>query len=298
MIRYEIIQERGRMNFPRKVFGVILIIFSVLGLLVSIFAVVQVWKLRIPVATRINETVIFSQKVVNTSISGLTVVDSSLTNIRTSLNSLEDSTMLMAQSMEDTSNLIGSFSSLFKTDIKDTLENTKLSVVAAQSSALIIDNLLYGLSRIPLLNMVYDPPKPLNEALKEIGETLNDMPESMDDISTSLTDSNENLLSLKGGIDEIGESFDSFQSDLSDAQGVIGDYLSDLEKIQEALTTTQENIYNYSLWAAILLTVLIVLIVITQVAAVMQGWDMMHYEQKLDRLIEQKIMEKLGEMKV
>ena len=286
------------MNFPRKVFGVILIIFSVLGLLVSIFAVVQVWKLRIPVATRINETVIFSQKVVNTSISGLTVVDSSLTNIRTSLNSLEDSTMLMAQSMEDTSNLIGSFSSLFKTDIKDTLENTKLSVVAAQSSALIIDNLLYGLSRIPLLNMVYDPPKPLNEALKEIGETLNDMPESMDDISTSLTDSNENLLSLKGGIDEIGESFDSFQSDLSDAQGVIGDYLSDLEKIQAALTTTQENIYNYSLWAAILLTVLIVLIVITQVAAVMQGWDMMHYERNLDRLIEQKIVEKLGEMKV
>jgi len=281
------------MNFPRKVFGVMLIIFSILGLLVSIFAVVQVWHLRIPVATRIYDGLVFSEKVVNTSISGLTVVDSSLTNIRTSLNSLEDSTMLMAQSMEDTSNLIGSFSSLFKTDIKDTLENTKLSVVAAQSSALIIDNLLYGLSRLPLLNMVYDPPKPLNEALKEIGETLNDMPESMDEISGNLTDSNKNLLSLKDGIDEISMSFADFQRDLSNAQGVIDDYLSDLEKIQAALTTTQENIYNYSLWAAILLTVLIVLIVITQVAAVMQGWDMMHYEQKLDRLIEEKIL-KLG----
>lgn len=279
------------MNFTRKVFGVTLITLSVLSLLVSIFAVVQVWRMRIPVATRINDTVVFSQKVVNTSISGLTVVDSSLTNIRTSLDSLEDSTMLMAQSMEDTSNLIGSFSNLFKRDIKDTLENTKLSVAAAQSSALIIDNLLYGLSRIPLLSIVYEPPKPLNEALKEIGDTLTDMPHSMDEISTSLSDSNENLLSLKGGIDEIGESFDSFQSDLSDAQGVIGDYLSDLEKIQAALTTTQENIYNYSLWAAILLTVLIVLIGITQVAAMMQGWDMFHYEKKLDRLIEAKIME-------
>jgi len=281
------------MNFPRKVFGVMLIIFSILGLLVSIFAVVQVWHLRIPVATRINDTVIFSQKVVNTSISGLTVVDSSLTNIRTSLTSLEDSTLLMAQSMEDTSNLIGSFSNLFKTNIKDTLENTKLSVVAAQSSALIIDNLLYSLSRLPLLNIVYEPPKPLNEALKEIGDTLTDMPESMDEISGNLTDSNKNLLSLKDGIDEISMSFADFQRDLSNAQGVIDDYLTDLTTIQGSLLNAQEKIFNGSIWAAILLTVLIVLIGITQVASVMQGWDMMHYEQKLDRLIEAKIL-KLG----
>lgn len=281
------------MNFPRKVFGVMLIIFSILGLLVSIFAVVQVWQLRIPVATRIYDGLVFSEKVVNTSISGLTVVDSSLTNIRTSLTSLEDSTLLMAQSMEDTSNLIGSFSSLFKTDIKDTLENTKLSVVAAQSSALIIDNLLYGLSRLPLLNIVYEPPKPLNEALKEIGDTLTDMPESMDEISGNLTDSNKNLLSLKDGIDEISMSFADFQRDLSNAQGVIGDYLTDLTTIQGSLLNAQEKIFNWSIWAAILLTVLIVLIGITQVASVMQGWDMMHYEQNLDRLIEAKIL-KLG----
>jgi hypothetical protein len=279
------------MNFPRKVFGVMLIIFSILGLLVSIFAVVQVWQLRIPVATRIYDGLVFSEKVVNTSISGLTVVDSSLTNIRTSLTSLEDSTLLMAQSMEDTSNLIGSFSNLFKTDIKDTLENTKLSLVAAQSSALIIDNLLYGLSRIPLLNIVYEPPKPLNEALKEIGDTLTDMPESMDDISGNLTDSNKNLLSLKDGIDEISMSFADFQRDLSNAQGVIDDYLTDLTTIQDSLLNAQAKIFNWSVWVAILLTVLIVLIGITQVAAVMQGWDMMHYEQKLDRLIEDKIIE-------
>ena len=286
------------MNFTRKVFGITLITLSIISLLISIFALVQVWRLRIPVATRIYDTLVFSEKVVNTSISGLTVVDSSLTNIRTSLDSLEDLTLLMAQSMEDTSNLIGSFSNLFKSDIKDTLENTKLSVVAAQSSALIIDNLLYGLSRIPLLNLVYEPPKPLNEALKEIGDTLNDMPDSMDEISGNLSDSNDNLLSLKNGIDEISGSFASFQSDLSNAQAVIGDYLSDLGKIQTELLNAQEKIFSWSIWAAILLTVLIVLIGITQVAAVTQGWDMIHYEEKLDKMIEEKIREKMESLQL
>ncbi len=286
-------QERGCMNFTRKVFGVILIALSIVGLLISFFSLVQVWRVRLPVATRILDGLVLSEKMVNTSISGLTVVDSSLTNIRTSLDSLEDSTSLMAQSMEDTSNLITSFSNLFKFDIKDTLEDTKLSVVAAQSSALIIDNLLYGLSRIPILNMVYEPPKPLNEALKEIGDTLTEIPSSMDEISGNLTDSKDNLLSLKTGIDEISSSFANFQSDLSTAQDVIGDYLSDLEKIQQELLNAQEKIFSWSIWAAILLTVLIVLIGITQVAAVTQGWDMINYEKKLDRLIEEKIRKQL-----
>ena len=129
------------MNFSRKVFGSILIALSIIGLLISVFALVQVWRLRLPVATQIYDSLIFTEKVVNTSISGLNVVDSSLTNIRTSLNSLEESTLLMAQSMDDTSNLISNFTIFFRSDLKQTLENTKLSVVAAQSSALIIDNL-------------------------------------------------------------------------------------------------------------------------------------------------------------
>ncbi|HSM24057.1 MAG TPA: hypothetical protein VK856_04275 [Anaerolineaceae bacterium] len=278
------------MNFSRKVFGSILIGLSIIGLLISVFALVQVWRFRLPVATQIYDSLIFTEKVVETSISGLNVVDSSLTNIRTSLNSLEESTLLMAQSMEDTSNLISNFTVFFRTDLKQTLENTKLSVVAAQSSALIIDNLLYGMSRIPFLGIAYEPPKPLNEALKEIGETLNDMPESMDEISVNLTDNNKNLRSLKDGIDEISLSMASFQTDLLNAQNVINDYLTDLTAIKASVLNAQQKIFNWSIWAAILLSILIILIGVTQVAAITQGYEMFHYQRNLEGLIESKII--------
>ena len=279
------------MNFPRKVFGLSLIIFAVIGLLFSVFALVQVWRFRLPVANRIYDGLVFSEKVVNTSISGLNVIDSSLTNMRKSMSSMESTTLIMAQSMQDTSDLIGSFSTLFKGDLKDTLENTKLSVVAAQSSALIIDNLLYGLSRIPLLGIVYDPPKPLNQALNEISSTLKDMPQSMEDISSNLSDSNSNILSLKDGIDEIAGSIANFQTDLSSAQGVINDYLKDLTDIQASLVNAQQKIFNWSIWIAIIFSILIVLIGVTQVATVLQGYEMMNYQKNLEKLIERKILE-------
>ena len=279
------------MNFPRKIFGIGLITLAISGLLISVFALVQVWRLRLPVANQIYDGLMFAEKIVNTTSSGLDVIDTSLTNVKKSITTLEESTLTMAQSIEDTSNLIGSFSELFSGDLKDTLENTKLSVVAAQSSALIIDNLLYGLSRIPILGIDYAPPKPLNKALKEIGETLTDMPDSMEDISVSLSDSNDNLLSLKTGIDEIATSFAGFQADLTAAQTVVNDYQTNMREIKNSLDNAQEKIFNWSIWIAVILTILIIAIGVAQVAAIMQGYEMMHYQKSLEKLIEKKIRE-------
>jgi hypothetical protein len=279
------------MKFFQRLFGFSLIVLSVIGLVFSVIALVQTWRLRLPVANQVHDGLIFAEKIVNTSSSGLIVIDSSLTNVKTSLNSLQDSTMLMAQSMEDTSNLIASFSNLFKGDIRDTLESTKISVVAAQSSALVIDNLLYGLSRIPILGIAYDPPKPLNLALKEIGETLTDMPDSMDEISGSLTDSNSNLRSLKDGIDEIATSLAGFQTDLTSAQNVIGDYQANLAEIKSSLDNAQEKIFVWSVWIAIILSIAIISIGVAQVGAIYQGFDMINYQKNLEKLIEKKYIE-------
>jgi hypothetical protein len=42
---------------------------------------------------------------------------------------------------------------------------------------------------------------------------------------------------------------------------------------------------------AIILTIAIIAIGVAQVAAVMQGYEMMHYQQSLEKLIEKKIRE-------
>ncbi len=279
------------MNFPRKIFGIGLIVLAVLGLLVSAFALVQVWTLRLPVANQIYDGLLVAEKIANTTSSGLDVIDDSLTNVKKSITTLEESTLAMAQSMRDTSKLIDSFSDLFKGDLKKTLENTKISLVAAQSSALIIDNLLYGLSRIPLLGIEYAPPKPLNKALKEIGETLTDMPDSMEEISGSLSESNTSLLSLKNGIDEIAVSLAGFQSDLTAAQSVVDDYQANMHEIKTSIANAQEKIFNWSIWFAIILTITILVIAVAQVAAILQGYEMMRYPHSLEILIEKKIRE-------
>lgn len=279
------------MNFPRKIFGIGLIVLAVLGLLVSAFALVQVWTLRLPVANQIYDGLLVAEKIANTTSSGLDVIDDSLTNVKKSITTLEESTLAMAQSMRDTSKLIDSFSDLFKGDLKKTLENTKISLVAAQSSALIIDNLLYGLSRIPLLGIEYAPPKPLNKALKEIGETLTDMPDSMEEISGSLSESNTSLLSLKNGIDEIAVSLAGFQSDLTAAQTVVDDYQANMHEIKTSIANAQEKIFNWSIWFAIILTITILVIAVAQVAAILQGYEMMRYPHSLEILIEKKIRE-------
>jgi t-SNARE complex subunit (syntaxin) len=117
------------------------------------------------------------------------------------------------------------------------------------------------------------------------------MPQSMEDISSNLSDSNSNILSLKDGIDEIAGSIANFQTDLSSAQGVINDYLKDLTDIQASLVNAQQKIFNWSIWIAIIFSILFVLIGVTQVATVLQGYEMMNYQKNLEKLIERKILE-------
>ena len=282
------------MQFFRRYFAWGLIILSVIGMLFSVYALVQIWRFRAPVSSNLYDGLVFAEKIVDTTSTSLDVIDSSLTNAGTSLTILEESTTLMTQSMEDTSVLLDSFSELFEGEFKDTMEKTRISVVSAQSSALVIDNLLYGLSNVPLLGIRYNPPKPLNVALKDIGVSLEYLPKSMDKIAGNLTESNENLRSLQSEIGTISTSLKRFQKDLTAAQSVVGDYQSIMLEIKNSLSNAQQKMPVWSIWAAIYLSFAVISIGVAQFGAMLQGFDMLQKQRYLssvqkEALIEEKL---------
>jgi CHASE1-domain containing sensor protein len=64
-----------------------------------------------------------------------------------------------------------------------------------------------------------------------------------------------------------------------------------MQEIKSSLDNAQEKIFNWSIWVAIVSTIAIILIIVTQVAAILQGYEMMNYQKNLEKLIERKINE-------
>lgn len=263
------------MKFFRRFTALFVIGIGILGILFSLFCLVQVWRLRIPVTNGITHVLNLSDGILATSEDGLEIVDSVLVTADSSLTKLKDTTETIATSIEDTGRLADTFASLFQTDLKDTLLNTRLSVIAARSSAKVIDTLLYGLSQLSFLNIKYNPKVPLNTALEDIATSMDTLPDSLDEISTNLDTSSGNLITLKDQVSSISTSLDEIQVSLVSARTVISDSHDKIDELQSMSARFRKNL-NVIMWTGtILLSIFLLSIAMAQIGAMSPAVDVL-----------------------
>lgn len=261
------------MNFFRRFTAFFVIALTTLGILFSLFCIVQVWRLRQPVTNGVINILDLGDGILSTTEDGLGIVESVLITADGSLTSLKTTIQTIAQSIEDTGKLADSFAALFHTDLKDTLLNTRLSVLAAKSSAKVIDTLLYGLSNIPFLGIQYSPPVPLNSALDDIATSMVDLPGSLDEISTNLDSSSSNLTTLQEQVSSISASLDEIQTSLISARSVISDSQKKIDELQVWSARIRKNLTT-SLWILCsFLTVFLLSIAMAQIGVWTQAYE-------------------------
>ncbi len=263
------------MTFFRKFTALFVIGISIIGIIFSLFCLVQVWRLRQPVTNGITAMLNLGDGILTTTEDGLVIVDSVLVTADSSLDKLQDTTATIAQSIEDTGKLANTFASLFQNDLKDTLLNTRLSVIAARSSAKVIDTLLYGLSNIPLLGIEYKPRVPLNTALEDIATSMEDLPGSLENISTNLDTSSGNLVTLKDQVSSISTSLEEIQISLVSARVVVSDTQGKIDELQSVSARLRKNL-NVIMWTAtILMSIFLLSIAMAQIGAAAPALDVL-----------------------
>jgi methyl-accepting chemotaxis protein len=263
------------MKFLRRFSAIFVIVLSLIGILFSLFSLYQVWRLREPVQRGITAVLDLSDGLLSTAEDGVTVVDSALESAITSLGKLEETTQTIAQSIEDTGKMANTFAGLFKNDLKDTLLNTRLSVIAAKSSAKVIDTLLYGLSNLPFLGIKYEPPLPLNESLEDIAGSMDGLPGSLDEISDNLDSSQSNIATLRDQVDSMTGSLQEIQTSLKEARAVIADSQAKIDELQGWSARLRNNL-PYLLWGGVIfLTLMLLSLAMAQLGSMAQAYDVL-----------------------
>jgi methyl-accepting chemotaxis protein len=182
--------------------------------------------------------------------------------------------------MEDTTKLAANFSAFFKTDLISTIKNTQISIIAAKSSAKVIDTLLYGLSNIPLLGIEYKPPEPLNESLSGVATSMDGLPASFREISTNLDTSSENINSLQGQVGLISKSLSDIRQNLDDARTVVLDYQTKIDDMQSWSQKIRARLPATMLILTIVLTLFLVALAVAQLGAISMSLETMQWRKK------------------
>jgi hypothetical protein len=178
--------ENLMQNSLNKVLAISIILLTAIGILLSLFLVIQTWRLRMPVTERLQTIASQTNAILGTTEQGLEIIGEIVTNVYTSTTSLESSTTSLAQTSRDSSQFIGSIGSFLGEGLVNTITNTQIAINSAQSSAVVIDNILTAMSNIPFIGIDYNPTRPLNVALGEVSTSLDPLQGNLLGFETNL----------------------------------------------------------------------------------------------------------------
>ena len=141
----------------KRIIGLVLIVVAAVSLVVSAAGVYEIWALRQPVADATAAGVNLFAETLNTTSDALQVASASLQSASDTITTVEQTSVSVAQTMSTTRATLGSFSVLMGKDLPASIDSTRTAVKSAQSSAVVVDNVLTSLSRIPFINLQYNP---------------------------------------------------------------------------------------------------------------------------------------------
>jgi hypothetical protein len=260
----------------RRLFGFPLIIAAVVGFIFSVVGLVEIWRYRPVVTQRVLDTLALFNQTLKTTQDGLVVVGNVVQTTTASVASLHTTTQAMAQAVHDTSPMLDSLTSLTGEDLPTTISSTQTSLASAQSSALLIDNVMAALASIPLLSLdAYKPAVPLHTALAEVSTSLDSLPPSLATITTSLEDGKANLAAVETELNNVADTTKEISDALSGAQTVIDQYKTATAQLKAQVVAAQAAAPGWMMATAWILSFVLGWILVTQLGLCAQGLDML-----------------------
>jgi hypothetical protein len=247
----------------------------VAGIIFSLLGLVGIWRYRSVVTQTVLNNLALSDQALGTTQDVLTIASQVVQVTTTDVASMQATTQAVALAIHDTNPMLDSLVSLTQKDLPAAVSATQTSLASAQSSALLIDNVLAALTSIPLSPVTYKPNVPLHTALAQVSTSLDSLLPSLAAIHTSLADGQTNLGAMNVELTKISDTTQGISSTLASAQTVIDQYKATTSQIKANVETAQRQAPAWILGIAWILSFVLGWLLIVQLGLGMQGFDLM-----------------------
>ena len=259
----------------RRLFGILMVIAAAAGIIFSLIGQIEIWHYRPAVTKSVIDNLVLAGQTLNTTQDVLTLVGEVVQSTTTEVVSLQETTNTLSLAIQDTNPMFESLIGLTGEDLPAAVSATQTSLTSAQSSALLIDNVLATLTSIPFLPVdAYKPEVPLHTALAQVSTSLNTLNPSLATINTSLVDGKANLGVLETELTNISETTQGISSTLGNAQTVIDQYKLVTTQLIANVEAAQRATQTWIMAITCILSFVLGWLLIAQLGLGIQGLDL------------------------
>jgi hypothetical protein len=268
-----------------RLIGIILIAAAVAGTIFSLFGLFAAWHYRPVITKNVVENLALLDQTLKATQDGLAIVDEAVLTTNEQVASLQIGTEALAKALHDSSPVLVSLSNLTGKALPAAVTAAQTSLTSAQSSALLIDNILGTLSNIPFSPVAkYNPEVPLHTALAQISSSLDELPTSLATISSSISASKTNIDVVEQQISKMSETVKKASDSLSKARDVIHQYQDVTSKLEERSAAAQKAAPGWITGATWLITFLLFWFIIAQLGLTMQGLALLREQSAVKQI--------------
>lgn len=269
------------MKSIRHFFGFALILFSILGLVVSTAGLLAVPKVAGRLRISIEEGLDLTLLALDATDESLVLAGTSIKQAIAALDSVRETTLGIGQTLDETDPLLNSVGDIVGQELPAIVESTQESLASSEASARVIDQVLYSLNTVAAVTGIeYDPETPLAESIADVSDSLDSLPESFEAIEEDMAAAQSNLgfveqgaTSLAGNLADIGVSLSQAQEVIEKYRTVVGRLETNISNLSQRLDASMRAVvWGFSL--------LLVWLIISQIGLVFQGWEMVGWERK------------------
>lgn len=281
----------------KRVLGVSLMIFSALGLVISLFGLLAVCKVSGPFAQSADEALTLSLTALNTTSQSLDLVQSALGEAQDALGAVETVILDTGDGLHNTGALMGSLSDALAGDLPQVILSSQHSLTAAEEGAAVIERMLHGLNVISALTGVtYDPDVSLTESFARLNQSLDDVPQTLAEVDGTLNAVQDNLNSMQPSFTDLTGTLKESEAILAEMEASIDDYNGVIQELSLKIGGLQESLPNWIRIVTFALYFLLIWLAVSQIGLLWQGWEMVSYhpaqvearlrelEQQIERL--------------
>ena len=259
----------------RRMIGFLFIIAAAAGIIFSLIGLIGIWRYRPVVTQTVLDNLALGDQTLGTTQDVLTIASQVVQATTIDVASMQATIQAVTLAIHDTNPILDSLVSLTGEDLPAAVNATQTSLASAQSSALLIDNVLATLTSIPFSPVAYKPTVPLHTALAQVSTSLDRLLPSMAAINTSLTDGQTNLDTMDIELTKISATTQGISTTLANAQTVIDQYQVTTAQLKTNVETAQRQAPAWILAIAWILSFVLALLLIAQLGLGMQGLDLM-----------------------
>ena len=230
-------------TFFSRITGFALAVTAIVGLLFSAFGIIYIWRIKSPLSENVLSTLEIIDSSLKVTSDGLELTKQTLDNASLNVSSLEDTISTTGRTIEQSTSMVDSLSTLLSDKLPQTIYATQASLLAAQSSARFIEQALTAITSLPLIpGNPYRPAVPLDEALSRVSASLDPLPQTFEQMGKSLQSTRGNLIVIQTQFKIIARHVEDINNNLSEAESVITDYQNVVTELQQRVERLESKV--------------------------------------------------------